>query len=286
LMNMLYRASVTLGVPMKRVPIPPTRYDPMRPVQAKMAAPAGGPGVGIPPTRFDPGRRLAIQRSAAPKGGNAGGGGGGGGGKKPYVPPHRRNNAKIAGSASKLSGGPASAARQDLKAGEPAQKAVPPQAANAAAGAGQDQRPTEILADKLAPQKLYEHLCSSVAVIGSDKAGANHVAPIVEARGFDCLSFWLKFNNGILYRGKINQDWIRECVNRRKKFLIASNQFVEFAQSWVGRNIQPHHFSGGYFEDVLTTREEILMILSLGYELSGSMLKPPLALVINGQPSG
>ena len=54
---------------MKRFPIPPTQYDPMRAVQARMAAPSGGPGVAIPPTKYDPvarhGASLApIQRSA------------------------------------------------------------------------------------------------------------------------------------------------------------------------------------------------------------------------------
>ncbi|MDP5281153.1 hypothetical protein Q9Q95_19670 [Sphingomonas sp. DG1-23] len=52
---------------MPRILPPPTKYDPLRLVQAKAAGPAA-PGVAIPPTRFDPGvlhRAMVIQRAAA-----------------------------------------------------------------------------------------------------------------------------------------------------------------------------------------------------------------------------
>jgi hypothetical protein len=262
-MNMLYRASVTLGVPMKRVPIPPTRYDPMRPVQAKMAAPTGGPGVGIPPTRFGPApiqarmgatlppTQYASQDLARPHGAES------------AAPSVRVVQRAFAGGGGKGGGKHGSNAKYNV---EKPKAAVPWRRR-------QQQRPSEVFAATV--NDLESYLGSKIAVIGQDKNenGKDQIAPIVKQHKYGCLSLWLKDEN-VPYSIRSNISWIKKCILDRKVFYLASQWFVD---EILSRRILPDQFlnyddPGSFF--AFSTTDEIKMLLRHGYVLHGKHLMP------------
>ncbi|NYT42608.1 hypothetical protein HZY97_17680 [Sphingomonas sp. R-74633] len=236
---------------MKRFPIPPTKYDPMRPVQAKMAAPTGGPGVGIPPTRY--GAAGPIQARTATGAFHA---------PTPAHFGHANHPIQRAAAAN-----PVAANATDW---EPHMK---PDA---------EDTPAMAYVRSFSMAKLKSYQDSDVAAIGSDTAKLSDIDKwLRNNEKFDCLAICLVIA-GEKYSAPRNAKWIGECIKSKKKFRMPGTTQIILDEINSPKKLGHNSSRKAYFaqaaakagdvkkEDPIKTADEVRLLLAGGYRWNGN----------------